>query len=461
MGREYTEKELDIIVEMSKHEAYISKEEAIAISLHNAKMRSPYPNCEVDFDYEKLDEVELVFEARYKVSFTLNYRTYSCVIQATSGKIISSSVTVDYKGNFFKDGVAYLKYADENNFTSNFGMNIRKHTYKYLKKPLLQATDGNIVLESITNYGEASKVDIEKDLSFLNLKSSKPYIFVSTHSFCEDVNSALAVMDRNAYLLFGSTEQLENSKQVYGLWAMGMVYVGRMDPWSRENSILKMKRLIDNGISVIICAEGGYNNTENKIVEELFEGAVQLHRRTFAPIVPMASFREYGSKNIYITADAPLHFLNVTATEGTERLRNVLATLEYELWIHHASWLKRKSLPSNCRFQFMEERKYEYMKSHWLHDVWEEELTNRKNGKRPSPQDIRATFDSVQITRDNYLAINPIRKQREEDLLYDFKRYMHNTWNISYEEAYEKFIKPYIDNDLEETKLELVLETNK
>lgn len=457
MERKYTEEELVLISEISKKEAYISKEEVVEIALKAAKMIQPYPTCEVDFDYQKTKDNSL--EAQYQVCFTLNCRMYCYIIQATTGKILSSTITPIYKGSFFKDGVTYLKYADETNFTSDLGMKIRSQTYEPLKKPLLKATDGTVYLEEITRYGEETIVNLRQDLSFLELSSHQPYIFVSTHSFCEDVNAAFAIMDRNAYLLFGSTDQLENAKEVYGLWAMGTVYVARLDPWSRANSLLKLERLIKNGTSVIICAEGGYNNTENKVVEEMFEGAVQLNRKTYAPIVPLASFREHGEENIYITADAPRQYLNVTATEGTERLRNSLATLEYELWIHHASRLRRETLPLDCRFQFMEERKSEYLKSHWTHDVWEEELTKRKNSRRPRPEEVREGFERVKLTRENYLAVHSIRKLRCEDLIYDFKRYMHNTWNLSYEETYERYIRPYVNQE-DEVQLERVLLKN-
>lgn len=429
MERKYTKEELNLISEISKVEAYISTKEAVQIALNHAKMPQPYPKYEVDFDYEKTFDLECPLEARYQVNFTLNYRTYCYTIKATTGEILDSNIDHTYKGSFFKDGVSYLKYADENNFTSDLGMKIRSHTYEKLKTPLLKATDGNINLESYKIHGEESIVNTEKDLSFLNLESNKPYIFVSTHSFCEDINTALAIMDRNAYLLFGSTDQLEHAKEVYGLWAMGMVYVNRIDPWSRNNSLLKMARAIKNGTSVIICIEGGYNNTENRLLEEFFNGPFILQQMTNASIVPIASFREYRSPNIYVTADKPKNYLKMPKEEAKAELRDTLATMMFDMWLHHGGCLVRRMLPWDYYQKFMEERKSEYVKSHWTHDVWDEELTRYYNPLKPRPEDVWATFDNVKITKENKDVMTPILVRRKNDLRHDFKKYMKETWN--------------------------------
>ena len=61
----------------------------------------------------------------------------------------------------------------------------------------------------------------------------KHYIFACNHSFDEDVISTLYAIDRNAYVLNGSTDQTEHNPKFLALWANGMIYVNRCDSKSR------------------------------------------------------------------------------------------------------------------------------------------------------------------------------------------------------------------------------------
>ncbi len=326
-------------------------------------------------------------------------------------------------------GLKKLKTADEKTFTTNLGIKIRRFMYKPLQVPLRLATDGQIILESIEVVDGRSIVRVEKDLSYLGLNKNEPYIFVSTHSFTEDMNSVLATLDRSAYLLMGSTDQLEHNPGIYAVRAWGMIYVNREDEFSRKNSIKKMARVLDAGTSVILFPEGGYNNTENKIVGELFNSPWILSEMTKAKVVPIASFREPGSKSMYITYGAPVDYTGYSKEECKSDLRDRLASLMYELWYHHASHLKRSDITPHSRMDFMEERKREYLKNSWSHDVWDEEIVEYYDPMNPTPEQVRATFDNVKITSQNAHIMGPILVKRLEDQKYNFKQYMKDTWD--------------------------------
>ena len=42
------------------------------------------------------------------------------------------------------------------------------------------------------------------------LEKDTPYIFASSHGFVEDIQALIATLDRNAYILTGAIDQLEN-----------------------------------------------------------------------------------------------------------------------------------------------------------------------------------------------------------------------------------------------------------
>lgn len=150
-------------------------------------------------------------------------------------------------------GLQHFKYSDVNNFTSDIGIKLRRIIHEPLRRILKLATKGTITVDC-----------------YPKLEKGKPYIFVATHNFVEDAISTLATLDRCAYVLFGTTDQLEHNPQVYAAWLNGLIYINRDDEKSRKDSIKKMERILNNGSSVLIYDEGGFNNTENLLVQKLF-----------------------------------------------------------------------------------------------------------------------------------------------------------------------------------------------
>ncbi len=306
-------------------------------------------------------------------------------------------------------GLEKYKYANVDNFTSDVGIKIRRMLQKPFRLVLKCATKREIILEG-----------------YPKLEKNKPYIFASTHSFDEDIITALATLDRNAYVLIGTTDQLEHNPAMYAAWLNGMIYVDRMNSSSSKESIKKMVRVLESGSSILIFPEGGWNNTENLLVQKLFAGPYILSKETGVQIVPISTFNEHNSKKIYIKYGEPFSAFNLDKKEALIKLRDIMATMMYEQIEKYSTPIKRCDLSLDARYDFMEERKNEYMRAKWTRDVWDEELTVYKDF--PLQQDIRASFDNVEITKDNAYIFAPILVKRIEDEKYDFKRYMHKNW---------------------------------
>lgn len=310
-------------------------------------------------------------------------------------------------------GIMGFKDANVQNFTSTPGMNIRKVINPPLRKVLKLATKGEIIID---NYPE--------------LKKNQPYIFVSLHNFVEDTITNLATIDRNAYLLFGTTDQLEVNKEMYAAWLNGFIYVDRENPQNRKDALLKMKRVLLNGNSVIIFPEGGFNNTENLFCQKLFKSPYILAKETGLQVVPIAPLYEFGSDKIYMNVGNPV---DLSSYEDSEEalldLRDILSTLLYESIEKHTEPLVRKELGNDPRLDFMEQRRQEYLKTKWTKDVWEEELTRYYDAKEREYNAIQESMDSIQITKENAYVMGPVLVKRAEDKKYNFKNYMHNNWN--------------------------------
>lgn len=141
------------------------------------------------------------------------------------------------------------------NFTTSTGLKFRRLI--------------NPIFRRLLKLGRNRKIMIEQ---YPKLNKREPYIFACTHSFDDDVISNLCTIDRSAYSLCGTSEQILHNPKMYANWINGMIFVDRLDPQSRKDSILKMKRVLESGSSIHMYPEGGWNNTENLLVQPLFAG---------------------------------------------------------------------------------------------------------------------------------------------------------------------------------------------
>lgn len=309
-------------------------------------------------------------------------------------------------------GLIKYKNADINNFTSDLGIKIRRMINKPLRVLLRLGTGKKIVVES-----------------YPSLEKGKPYIFASTHSNVEEVPALLGIIDRSAYSLMGTTEQLEYNPAMYVNWLTGFIYVNRLDRDSRKSSLPKMERIINSGSSILMFPEGGWNNTENLLCQNLFSGVYNLSKNTNTPIVPISTYKDFDDKSIYIKVGEPLDIIRLDKKEGLLKLRDTLATLKYEQMEKNSSLIKRDELPKNAREKYMENLKNEYTSIKWRKDVWSEELTVYKDKNIITPEDAITYVDDIKVTNKNAYILAPTLVKREEDKKYNFENYMHENWN--------------------------------
>ncbi len=308
-------------------------------------------------------------------------------------------------------GLGKVKTSTVDTFTTDGGIKVRAFINPALRKILRLATKRTVFLES-----------------YPKLNPNEPYIFASTHSFDEDIIAALSIIDRNAYVLIGTTDQIDYNPQMYAAWLNGMIYVDRLDSESRKESVKKMERILNSGTSVLLFPEGGWNNTENLLIQPLFAGPYILAQKSKAKVVPIASFNEPGSNDIFIKVGEPMDIGLKEKKEALSELRDALATMMFEHIENHSTPIVRSELGENQHLTFMEMRKNEYMRVKWTRDVWDEELAFYHDKEKPLPIKIRESFDKVVITRENAYIMAPIIERRLEDQEYDFKTYMKKNW---------------------------------
>lgn len=319
-----------------------------------------------------------------------------------------------------------VKYSTSENFVTETGLKMRRTFLGALKNVLKSASRRKTVVE---NYPR--------------LEKNETYIFVPNHLFDEETNSLTIALDRNAFILIGSTDQIEHNPVLNGLWLSGMVYVNRLDKESRKDSVRKMERLLNSGTSVIAYAEGQYNNTENKLAEDMFYSPYELWKSTGKKVVPVSTYTSPELDTVYVRFGEPLSFIGMNKEEAIDLLRDKVAEMHYQQIEEHSVPLTREYLDSreDYHLDYMIQRREEYLHHPWYNDVWDEELNGFIKKGVTSPQEVRASFDNVVITPENAHIFAPILVRREEDKKYDFKQFMKDTWDKDIRELYP-------DNDI-------------
>lgn len=321
----------------------------------------------------------------------------------------------------FNTGLQKFESTNVDNFTSDIGIIIRRRTNNLWRKILKFATKRKVYIEQYP--------DLDKD---------KVYIFVANHSFDEDAISVLQSIDRNAYMLQGSTHQMRHNPAFYAMWANGMIYVDRLNNESRKTSIDKMKRILASGTSVILFPEGGYNNTENQLITSLFSSPYTLNKDLGVKVVPVISFNDTNSAEIFVRVGSPMDLSNYGKYEALDLLRDEMATLCYRIMEEHTVPVKREDLGKEPRLDYLDLRKNIYGYFKWYADVWDEELTYYPGHKVITPQQSREYIDNVRLNSKNAHILSDILVRRAEDMQYDLKRYLRENLSLSVPAARKK-----------------------
>lgn len=313
----------------------------------------------------------------------------------------------------FNTGLKKYENADIDTFTTDLGMKIRKTINRPWRK--------------LMNCFIKRKVVIEQ---YPELDKDKVYIFAANHSFDEDAASVISAIDRNVYLLHGSTHQMEHNPIFYAAYLNGMIYVDRLDNQSRKEAVSKMERVLKAGNSVLLFPEGGYNNTENQLITPLFSSPYILSKELEVEVVPVITFNDYGTDTIYVRMAQPMALWQYEKQEALTLLRDTMATNVYEIMEVHTGLVQRSTLGADPRKRYLEIRKGAYADQKWYEDVWDEELTYYPGHGVTTPENSREYVDNVYINSSNAAILADVLVRREEDNRYNLKKYLRE--NIEY-----------------------------
>jgi 1-acyl-sn-glycerol-3-phosphate acyltransferase len=192
--------------------------------------------------------------------------------------------------------------------------------------------------------------------SILNDKSEmtdKPVIYACTHIGFYDICVLFEVLKSPCWLFLGNPDSTLNTFYGWLVERNGVVWVDTYDKEDRKIAKQVSAQLLRQGGSLMIFPEGAWNLTENLACMKLFRGASELALETGAEIIPVAI--EQYSKKFYVNIGKNLRIdkEDSDAQLLTEQLRDILATLKWEIW-ESFPVTERRSIPEELKHTFAE-----------------------------------------------------------------------------------------------------------
>lgn len=204
----------------------------------------------------------------------------------------------------------------------------------------------------------------------------------------------LNIIDRNIYMILGSIESLKYNPEMYLCWLDGMIVFDVLDNKSRKDLIPKMERVLKTN-SILIFPEGSHNYHPNKLINNLFNGHINLALKTGKKIIPVILLRDDKYNISYVDFGNPINICNLhlsiqdyySREEGDEKyriesmssyLRDKMATAVYYLIVRHIDPIERRNyvdIDRNFINSYVEDS---FAKLNWQHDVFDAEYLTKK-----------------------------------------------------------------------------------
>ena len=330
-----------------------------------------------------------------------------------------------------------LNTRDVNHFTTDIGLFLRRKSNGAFRKLCNVFTNTTIIRNETSEYvsneeyynnlkaeriplssyplstkKNANNIIVER---YPKLEEGESYIFVGSHVCPEDIETMLNVIDRNAYLILGSVENLNYNPEVYLSWLNGMIVFNVLDMKERRELILKMERVLHTQ-SILIFPEGSHTYDLNKLIKPLYDGPVNLALKTGKKIVPVVLVKDYENNVAYLDVGNPIDVrgldLNIQdyypGKEESEKyriksmssyVRDQMATAVYHMMERHLAPIK-KSEYEDLEQHFIQFYVTDtFNKLNWKHDVFDAEYLTKKTKEEQEYEEVVRSLGNLKLKK--------------------------------------------------------------
>ena len=365
-----------------------------------------------------------------------------------------------------------LNTKDLDHFTTDTGLFLRKKTNGAFRKLCNIFTNATIIREDTPDYASdeeyyrnlkpdriplskyplstkknANNIVVER---YPKLDKEESYIFVGSHVCPEDIETMLNIIDRNAYLILGSVENLNYNPEVYLSWLNGMIVFNVLDQNERSTLPAKMERVLQTQ-SILIFPEGSHNYDLNKLIKPLYDGPVNLALKTGKKIVPVVLVKDYENNMAYLDVGNPIDVRNLDLNmqdyypgkEENEKyriksmssyVRDQMATAVWHMMERHLEPIRRNDyvdLGQHFADFYVTDT---FQKINWKHDVFDAEYLTKKTKEEQEYEAVVRTLSGLHLKKNALLETGLNRReyiQKEMDL--DRKNVVENLRRFFYE----------------------------
>ena len=178
---------------------------------------------------------------------------------------------------------------------------------------------------------------------------SRQYVFIANHISYMDIPIMLQAIRNQHFRILGKHEI--SKVPLFGfIYKQVVVMVNRENVAKRATSVKQLKLVIQKNISIFLCPEGTFNET-NQPLKEFYDGAFKIAIETQTPIKPILFLDTYDRMNYksYFSltpGKSRAVFLNEISVEGltikdTHLLKEkVFKIMEERLMFYKASWIE-------------------------------------------------------------------------------------------------------------------------
>jgi 1-acyl-sn-glycerol-3-phosphate acyltransferase len=248
--------------------------------------------------------------------------------------------------------------------------------------------------------------------------TNKPVIYACTHIGFYDVMMLFEAITCPCWLFCGDPDSLINTFYGWMLEKNGVIWVDNYDKADRKLAKEIATQLLKQGGNLMIFPEGAWNMTDNLIVMKLYQGTAMMALETDADIVPIA-IEQYG-KEFYVNIGENISSKDCGSDvlAFTERLRDILATLKWEIW-ELFPLTERGSLPENMKNSFAADILAESGDDSYTMKMYEDERYHDKN--ITSPEEAFAFIKNLIPRRENAFLFRGLENAGMEENMGDRK----------------------------------------
>lgn len=365
-----------------------------------------------------------------------------------------------------------LNTKDVDHFTTDTGLFLRRKTNGAFRKLCNIFTNATIIRADTPDYASDEEYygNLKPDripLSHYPLSTKKnannivvkrypkldkdeSYIFVGSHVCPEDIETMLNIIDRNAYLILGSVENLNYNPEVYLSWLNGMIVFNVLDQDERSALPAKMERVLQTQ-SILIFPEGSHNYDLTKLIKPLYDGPVNLALKTGKKIVPVVLVKDYENQVAYLDVGNPINVrslnLNIQdyypGKEENEKyriksmssyVRDQMATAVWHMMERHLETIRRIDY-GDIGQHFIDFYVTDtFQKLNWKHDVFDAEYLTKKTKEEQEYEAVVRTLSGLHLKKNALLETGLNRREyilKEIDL--DRKNVVENLRRYFYE----------------------------